>query len=151
GLNHPLQATGYQRVSRRKLDTARSTESEPLLLMQGAEPLAPGEVVPVEIAIWATAIRFNAGETLQVTVAPHHPFLLSLPFGSARISIAKDQFTYRQGDAVEMVSLGSDAEDLPSWVAEQSPPLESGPNAGTHVIHVGGRYDSHLLVPLRRV
>ena len=30
--------------------------------------LAPGEIVPVEIALWPTSVRFHAGEALQVLI-----------------------------------------------------------------------------------
>jgi predicted acyl esterase len=49
------------------------------------ERLAPGEIVPVDIEIWPSSTRFNAGETLRLVVmgrdtvrpsVPNAPFAL---------------------------------------------------------------------------
>jgi putative CocE/NonD family hydrolase len=149
GQVKPLRAFGFQRASRRRLDPARSTESEPFLLMEGEERLAPGQVVPLEIAIWPTGLKLHAGETLQVMVAPFHAQPMALPFGSARISIPVEGFTYRPGAEVEMMTLGGNASTSPQWSRDQAV-VDEPRNRGTHILHMGGRYDSHLLVPLRR-
>jgi hypothetical protein len=146
----PLQAFGFQRASRRRLDPARSTESQPVLLLQGEERLAPGQVVPLDIAIWPTGLKLHAGETLQLMVAPFHARPMALPFGSAPISIRVEGFTYRPGAEVEMLTLGGDADSSPHWSRDQAV-VDEPRNRGTHILHLGGRYDSHLLVPLRRL
>jgi uncharacterized protein len=117
--------------------------------MQGEERLAPGQVVPLEIAIWPTGLKLHAGETLQVMVAPFHAQPMALPFGSARISIPVEGFTYRPGAEVEMMTLGGNASTSPQWSRDQAV-VDEPRNRGTHILHMGGRYDSHLLVPLRR-
>lgn len=48
-----------------------------------------------------------------------------------------------------MQTLGGGPETSPAWAAKQTPPNDLR-NAGTHIIHVGGRYDSHLSVPLKQ-
>ncbi|WP_280404497.1 CocE/NonD family hydrolase [Nocardia brasiliensis] len=152
GIVKPLMATGKLRVSRRELDTEKSTESEPLLLMKGEKRLAPGEIVPVELAIWPTAMKFSAGETLLLSVGPHYARVLDLPFGNASMTVPKEGITFRPGDnTVEMVTLGAPSTDIPEWIGEQEPPAAENRNVGTHIVHVGGQYDSHLLVPLRSV
>lgn len=108
-LGQPVQATsGQLRVSHRRTDPARSTPSEPFLPHTDEQPLEPGEVVPVDIGLWATAMRFRVGEGLAVTIS------------GARV--------------------------IPSELGQVS--KRALRNHGQHVIHAGGRYDSHLLVPL---
>jgi hypothetical protein len=86
---------------------------------------------------------------LQVMVAPFHAQPMALPFGSARISIPVEGFTYRPGAEVELMTLGGDASTSPQWSRDQAV-VDEARNAGTHILYLGGRYDSHLLVPLRR-
>ena len=145
----PLRAIGFQRASRRRLDPNRSTPEEPYLLMQGEQRLSPGEIVPVDIAIWPTGFKVQAGEMLQVTILPVKSVPVSLPFGSARVDVPVDKFTYAPGEQVEMKTLGADQSTIPDWVFEQD--VQAMPrNQGTHIFHFGGQYDSHLLVPLRK-
>ncbi|WP_423603563.1 CocE/NonD family hydrolase [Sphingomonas sp. MS122] len=62
-------ALGWQRVSHRALDPARSRPEMPVHPHTHEERLAPGECVPVEIEIWPFSARFAAGETLRLIVA----------------------------------------------------------------------------------
>jgi predicted acyl esterase len=148
GTVQPLQAFGFQRASRRRLDINRSNEAEPFLLMQGEERLAQGEVVPLEIGIWPTGLRIHAGEMLQVVVAPYHAHPLPFNMGSARISIPADRFTYRPGEQIEMRTLGGDVDKAPQWTRDQAV-VDMPRNAGAHVLHMGGGFDSYLMLPLR--
>ncbi|MBB5987525.1 CocE/NonD family hydrolase [Sphingobium lignivorans] len=61
-------ALGWLRVSRRALDTARSTEHQPVLANDRDEKVAPGEIVAVDIEILPSGTRFLAGETLRLIV-----------------------------------------------------------------------------------
>ena len=56
------------RVSRRDLDKERSTLLEPKLSFEKIERLAPGEVVPAEIALWATGLVFHPAERLVLKI-----------------------------------------------------------------------------------
>ncbi|MEV6559204.1 hypothetical protein AB0M22_26055 [Nocardia sp. NPDC051756] len=105
----------------------------------------------MELAIWPTAMKFNAGATLLLSVGPHYSRVIDLPFGTASMTVPKEGITLRPGDTVEMVTLGSSSADIPEWIGEQEPSAAENRNIGTHIVHVGGQYDSHLLVPLRRV
>lgn len=149
GAVTPFQAIGFQRASRRQLDPERSSDSEPFLSMQHEQRLSPGEVVPLDVAIWPTGIRFHAGETLQLTVMPYHPHPIDLGFGSAPISVPRDHVTYVPGEDVPMLTLGGGPDTAPPWVREQAVPEQSR-NTGTHILHLGGRYDSYLLVPVKQ-
>jgi uncharacterized protein len=64
-------AYGWQRVSHRKLDPARSTPYRPYHAHDELQKLAPGEIVPVEVEIWPTSIVFEPGERLVLEIAAH--------------------------------------------------------------------------------
>lgn len=103
-------ALGWLRVSHRELDEQRSSAHQPFLAHRRELKLDEGEIVPLEIEIWPSGTRFEAGEGLRVVVQ------------------------------------GSDIYDYPkpSVYARH----EELVNRGAHVIHTGGTYDSHLLVPV---
>ncbi len=108
GMLYFTGSDGRLRVSRRRLDSQRSTPERPFLAFDREEPLGPGEIVPVEIGLRALGMRWRAGETLRLVVTGQNLSRVPLP-GVA---------------AAELV------------------------NQGTHVIHTGGQYDSHLLIPV---
>ena len=64
-------ALGWLRVSRRELDENASTPERPVLRHQQDLPLAPGEIVPVDIEIWPSGTVFHAGEILRLVVQGH--------------------------------------------------------------------------------
>lgn len=151
GGNSTTTATNYQRVSRRKLDPKRSTDSEPFLLLQDEQLLSESEIVPIDIGIWPMGLRIHAGEILQVTVQPFVDTVLAQPFGTAEIPVPKDSFTFMPNDTnVRIEKYGDPSLSMPDWVEKQAPTIMSR-NRGTHIIHLGGEYDSHLLVPLKEV
>lgn len=59
---------GRLRASLRELDAERSTASEPFHPFTTVHKLAPGEIVALDIPLWPYAMRFHAGETLQLRV-----------------------------------------------------------------------------------
>lgn len=61
-------ALGWQRVSQRALDEARSTPSQPVLSHENPQPIAPGEIVPVNIEILPSSTLFREGETLRLVI-----------------------------------------------------------------------------------
>jgi hypothetical protein len=61
-------AIGWQRASHREKDTERSTPYLPVLAHRRALPAAPGEVVRLEIELWPSGTRFEAGERLLLVV-----------------------------------------------------------------------------------
>jgi hypothetical protein len=79
-------ANGRLRASLRELDEIRTTESEPFHTFRTVQKLAPGEIVLLEIGLWPYAIRFHAGESLQLRVngvdllvRPEFPDLPAIP------------------------------------------------------------------------
>ncbi|HWL46907.1 MAG TPA: CocE/NonD family hydrolase [Sphingomonadaceae bacterium] len=76
--NGPV-ALGWLRASHRALDPVRSTPDRPFHPHDREERLAPGDIVPVDIEIWASATRFRAGETLRVVVQGSDVYKDGLP------------------------------------------------------------------------
>lgn len=149
GARGAVSASGQLRVSQRALDPRRSTPSEPYLRNAGEDRLRPGEIVPVEIAIWPMAMLYHAGEALVLTIAAHRqtPTTFDLGFGTATIEIPADGGTFAPGTSVPMRKLGGAPSTSPAFVDAQRVATPVDRNKGTHVIHLGGKYDSHLLIP----
>ncbi|WP_273735299.1 CocE/NonD family hydrolase [Mycolicibacterium septicum] len=99
-------ALGLLRVSHRELDEKRSTPFAPVTAHLNEQLLEPGQIVPVDIAIWPSSRVWFPGERLRVVVGGRRDPAWFLPF---------------------------------AWELR---------NRGEHVIHAGGKYDSHLLVPV---
>ncbi|KAH8755765.1 Alpha/Beta hydrolase protein [Diaporthe sp. PMI_573] len=64
---------GWLRVSHRELDDAASTLAEPVLQHQRELKLTAGEIVPVEVEIWATSVLLRKDEKLRVTLTGSDP------------------------------------------------------------------------------
>lgn len=149
GMVGPLRATGALRVSHRRMDETRSTPSEPFLLHTKEEKLSPGEIVPVEIGIWPIGLYFQAGEKLCLSVVAHHEMPPPpLGFGLFPVPVPVEGGTFEPGSEVETLHLTSIPDNLPDFVQAQSVTMPPILNRGRHIIHLGGQYDSHLLVPV---
>lgn len=86
GYGRDRVALGWQRVALRELDPALSTPYEPVHTFRTEQPLAPGEVVPVRVALSPSATLFRAGESLRLVVAgrwlaPRNPLTGHFPAG----------------------------------------------------------------------
>ena len=106
GNDRDMVTRGFCRVSRRELDAEESTEYQPVIRGTSHLPLAPNQIVPVDIALYPSSTFFAAGESLELILSSNE-IIPSRPY-------FKD------------VSM----------------------NRGTHVIHCGGDFDSHLLIPI---
>ena len=51
--------TGWLRASHRALDPERSLPYRPYHPHESAQPLTPGEVVPLDVEIWPTSVVFR--------------------------------------------------------------------------------------------
>lgn len=140
-----IVATGQMRVSMRQLDTLRTTEAEPYYPFTTVQKLKPGEIVPVEIEIWPMGLFFEKGEILQLTVGAYQPEKAAIPFGSAHITVPKEDFTYMPGQQPEMMTLGGNANECADPAEVVTSPATH--NVGRHCIYTGGRYDSYLYIP----
>ena len=141
-----IAATGYMRASMRQLDTLRTTEAEPYYTYTTEQKLKPGEIVPLEIEIWPMGLMFDKDEILQLTVETYRPAAAAIPFGSARISIPKEGYTYQPGNNVDLVTLGGNENQCADPKEVVTSPATH--NAGKHCIYTGGRYDSYLYLPV---
>ncbi|MCL6592990.1 MAG: CocE/NonD family hydrolase, partial [Alicyclobacillus sp.] len=61
-------ALGWIRASHRELDEVQSTEFQPVLAHRRELKLQPGQIVPLDIEIWPSGTRFEAGETLRLII-----------------------------------------------------------------------------------
>ena len=144
-MGNRIVATGQMRVSMRQLDTLRTTESDPYYPFTTVQKLKPGEIVPVEIEIWPMGLFFEKGEILQLTVGAYQPEKAAIPFGSAHITVPKEDFTYMPGQQPEMMTLGGNADECADPAEVVTSPATH--NVGRHCIYTGGRYDSYLYIP----
>lgn len=149
GFAAPTQATGVIRASSRGLDPERSTSERPHLALTASQPLSPGEVVPLDIAIWPMGLKFHKGEQLKLTVSAYAPESIDLGFGAAIIEVPIEGFTFDPAHRPAMQALGGAASTSPAWAVEQTIHAVS-PNRGVHRMHLGGKWDSHLYVPLKK-
>ncbi|MEO0685181.1 MAG: CocE/NonD family hydrolase [Cyanobacteria bacterium J06649_11] len=105
GNSQDMVTRGWARASLRKLEEEKSTSYNPVLSANREQKLKPGEIVPMEIALYPSSTFFASGEALQLIVSPQ--------------------------------------EIIPS------PPYfkDVSFNYGIYVMHLGGDFDSHLLIP----
>jgi predicted acyl esterase len=61
-------ALGWLRASHRALDPTKSTPDRPWHPHTKKDPLIPGQSVAVEVEVWPSATRFEAGERLQLVI-----------------------------------------------------------------------------------
>lgn len=144
----PTVSEGYLRVSQRALDTHKSTPAEPVLKHTREDLLKKGEIVPVDIGIWPMGMKYHAGEKLQLTIAAYQPPKADSvpPFGIAKIAVPAKGYTFRPGEKPAMKTLGGGHTEVAHpELAVKAPATR---NKGKHIIHVGGKYDSYLLVPV---
>jgi putative CocE/NonD family hydrolase len=71
GFGHDVVTKGWLRVAHRRLDQARSEPGRPFHSCDRPEPLAPGQVVPVEIELLPSSTLFRGGEVLRLDVQGH--------------------------------------------------------------------------------
>jgi predicted acyl esterase len=71
GFDRDGVAKGWLRVSHRAMDAQRSRPGMPWHTHLRIDPVAPDEIVPVEIEILASSTLFEAGSTLRLDVLGH--------------------------------------------------------------------------------
>jgi predicted acyl esterase len=114
----PAGTHGRLRASLRKLDPALSTDFIPIQSFDQPQMLHPGEIVPLDIAIMPASEIYHSGQHLRLTIAGH-------------------EFTAPPGAP-------------PTGMLAFMPKLPPLPtkNAGIHMIHGGGDYQSFLQIPV---
>ncbi|MEM7799966.1 MAG: CocE/NonD family hydrolase [Chloroflexota bacterium] len=68
GYTQTPVALGWLRVSERELDSAKSTDWQPVLTHANTQAISRNEIVPVEIEILPSSTLFKGGESLQLVV-----------------------------------------------------------------------------------
>ena len=91
-------------------------------------------------------LMFDKDEILQLTVEAYRPAAAAIPFGSARISIPNEGYTYQPGNNIDLVTLGGNENQCADPKEVVTSPATH--NAGKHCIYTGGRYDSYLYLPV---
>ncbi len=84
GYGRDRVATGLARLALRHLDPLSSRPWQPVPTCSDEQPLRPGEVVEVDVALGPSATLFRAGEQLRLVVAgrplaPRNPLFGSFP------------------------------------------------------------------------
>ena len=84
GFGRDRITTGWLKTSLRTLDEQNSRPFDPVPAFSHPQPLAPGQVVPVDIALGPSATFFKAGEMLRLIVAgrwlwPRNPLTGQFP------------------------------------------------------------------------
>ncbi|KAI1517507.1 X-Pro dipeptidyl-peptidase C-terminal non-catalytic domain containing protein [Pyrenophora tritici-repentis] len=102
--------TGVLRASHRKIDESKSIHPQyPFHTHDEVKKITPGEIVKLEIGLWAMGVDFEAGEGISVQVSGEYPLVQE--FGPRK--------------KVELEER----------------------NKGTHQVHIGGDYPSHIVLP----
>jgi uncharacterized protein len=89
GFGRDRVTTGWQTASLRALDPDHSRPFDPIPTFAKRQPLRPGQVVPVDIALGPSATRFRSGEQLRLVIAgrwlwPHNVLTGQFPAAYAR-------------------------------------------------------------------
>lgn len=89
GFGFDMVTRGWQRVAHRALDHTLSTPWQPVHTHREPQPVAPGEIVAVDIALRPHATRFRAGDTLRMDIRgswhfPRNPLTGQFPAGYHR-------------------------------------------------------------------
>jgi predicted acyl esterase len=67
-LEHGPVALGWLRASRRELDASLSRDDRPWHTHTHDQPVVPGTPVDVDVEIWPSGTRFEAGDTLRLII-----------------------------------------------------------------------------------
>lgn len=136
-----------------KAGTIRREGAKPLtcdIVMEKDVPvtLRDGTVIYVDIGIWPMGMKYHKGESLRLTIEPYKaPGKEAIPaFGSAKIVVPQSGYTYDPKEKPAMKTLGGQAETSAHPEYEVKAPAIR--NKGQHIFHIGGKYDSFLLVPV---
>ncbi|MGE5146992.1 MAG: CocE/NonD family hydrolase C-terminal non-catalytic domain-containing protein, partial [Candidatus Eiseniibacteriota bacterium] len=123
GANDPQAPVtqGWLRASHRKLDAKRSKPGRPFHPHDEIQKLEPGEIYEVDVEFWPTCIVIPKGWRLAVTIG-------------GRDFERPEATTFMKGSGL---FLHNDPDD------RGTPEF-----AGVNTIHSGGRFPSHLLMPL---
>ena len=86
GFGGDMVTHGWQRPAFRDLDSQLSSRWQPVHTFAREQPLAPGEIVPVDVALLPQATRFRAGDIVRLELRgdwprPRNPITGQFPSG----------------------------------------------------------------------
>lgn len=122
GFGFDMVTRGWQRLAHRELDETLSTPWQPVQTHRHPEPLQPGQIVPVDIALRPHATRMRAGDSLRLGIRgtwhfPRNPLTGQFPAGYRR-SPAGRCVLHAGGTYDSRLLLGMRApRDEPAWHA----------------------------------
>ncbi len=128
---HTPVGHGWLRVSHRKLDPALSTPYRPYHRHDEEQPIAPGEIVEVDVEIWPTSIIVPSGYRLALTIRGK----------DYEWAGADDVPEYSHFKGSKMRGVGIYTHTDPAF-------RSSDVYAGTTTVHTGGDHPSSLLLPV---
>jgi hypothetical protein len=89
-------AVGMLRASHRQIDSSKLMHQNwPYHPYEQEDKVKPGEIVTLEIGIWATGMVFEAGETLELRISGFYPGIAN--FGTNEYSLNVGQHTVHFG------------------------------------------------------
>lgn len=104
----------------------------------------------IDVLIWPMGMYFKKGQTMHLTISayktPKVDGPMSSMFGSAKISVPKEGYTYMPGTKVKIVALGGNSKEIQADAERKK--LPSDVNHGRHAIYSGGQYKSYLYLPI---
>ena len=71
GFGFDMITRGWQRVALRALDPELSTSWRPVGAFRDPQPVTPGDIVPLDIALLPQATRMRAGDSLRLDIRGH--------------------------------------------------------------------------------
>ncbi|MFE3194402.1 CocE/NonD family hydrolase [Nocardia sp. NPDC059240] len=74
GFDADVVTKGWQRLAHRTLDPTLSTPLQPVHTHHKPEPLTPGDLISIDIALLPHATRLRAGEQLRLEISGRWPF-----------------------------------------------------------------------------
>ena len=74
GFGGDMVTHGWQRPAFRDLDSQLSSRWQPVHTFAREQPLAPGEIVPVDVALLPQATRFRAGDIVRLELRGDWPY-----------------------------------------------------------------------------
>jgi predicted acyl esterase len=99
GCAEDMVARGCARAARRELDTEASTEWLPVWSGKSHQPLKPGEIVPLEIALEPSCTFFEAGESIELIVSADE--IVRIPPFRKDVSLNRGVHVFHAGGAYD--------------------------------------------------
>src|SRR5438046_896340 len=126
---HTPVAQGWLRASHRKLDPKLSTEYRPYHTHDEPQPLAPGEVVQVDVEIWPPSIVVPAGHRVALTVR------------------GKD-YEWQKSTGARLSNFKNELRGCGPFLHDEPRDRPGAVFGGRVTIHAGPERESHVLVPV---